>query len=196
MRWQSVCPAAPASVITLQGTRNKACDTFHAQTAHLVRELHPTAVVTSDSDTYASLLVLSANTRAVMTPAQAWGDAYQRYLASLRSTGIKVGSVIDTPRNSSNPIDCLARASRRPVRDTDRRGPWVRRRRWSPRWPRARAELGGVPTLDLNGDLCDASTCKVVANGTYVYVDVDHLYRAFVLTEVPKVETFITQVMR
>ncbi len=53
-----------------------------------------------------------------------------------------------------------------------------------------------MPTLDVNGDLCDASSCKVVANGTYVYVDTDHLYRAFVLTEVPKVETFITQVMR
>ena len=61
---------------------------------------------------------------------------------------------------------------------------------------RARAELGGVPTLDVNGDLCDTSNCKVVANGTYVYVDTDHLYRTFVLTEVPKVETFITEVMR
>ena len=48
----------------------------------------------------------------------------------------------------------------------------------------------------MNGDICDASNCKVVANGTYVYVDVDHLYRAFVLTEVPEVETFITEVMR
>ena len=195
VRWQSVCPAAPTPVITLQGPRNKDCDTFHAQTARLIQELRPTAVVTSDSATYSTLLVLSASARAVTTPAQAWGDAYQRYLASLRSMGIKVGSVVDTPRNASNPIDCLADhpAARCATPVSRALGPQAR---VADALVRARANLGGVPTLDVNSDLCDTSNCRVVANGTYVYVDVDHLYRAFVLTEVPRVETLITQVMR
>ena len=116
-------------MITLQAARNKACDTFHTPKDHLVQELRPTAVVTSDSATVRNLLVLSASTRTAMTPAQAWGNAYQRYLASLRTMGIKVGSVVDTPRNGSNPINCLADHPADRCATPVSTAPWVRRRR-------------------------------------------------------------------
>ena len=195
VRWQSVCPAAPAPVITLQGPRNKACDTFHAQTARLVEELRPTAVVTSDSATYASLPRPVGEDEGRDHAGPGVGRCLPA-LPRLPPIDGHQGGLGDRHAPQQLQSDRLpGRASRRPLRDPVSRA-------LGPQAPvvaalaRARAELGGVPTLDLNGDLCDASTCKVEANGTYVYVDVDHLYRAFVLTEVPKVETFITQVMR
>ncbi len=195
VRWQSVCPATPIPVITLQGPLNRTCDAFHAQTARLIEELHPVAVVTSESDSYASLVFRPPGSNRLEPTAQMWADAYQRYLASLRAKGIKVGSVFDTPRNASNPIDCLARhpADQCTTPVSQALGPEAP---LADALAGVRAKLGGVPTLDVNDDICDASTCKVVANGTYVYVDIDHLYRAFVLTEVPKVETFFTQLTR
>ncbi len=123
VRWQSICPATPIPVVTLQDVRNKTCDTFHTQTARLIQELRPSAVVTSGSATYASLLVLAPSTRAVMTPAQVWGGAYQRYLASLRSMGIKVGSVIDTPAQCVQSHRLPGRPSCEPVHHAGVAGP-------------------------------------------------------------------------
>ncbi len=195
VRWTSVCPATPIPVVSLQGPRSTTCDTYHDQTARLIRDLHPTAVVTSDTYAAWPLLIVPSSVKGEAEHAQHWAQAYEDHLASLRARGIKVGSVVDTPRNPTNPLDCLARhaADRCTTPRSEALGPL---QPVADAMAAARARLGSVPTLDINHDLCDATTCKVVANGAYVYVDRDHLYRGFVLTEVPAVEAFIGQLLR
>jgi peptidoglycan/LPS O-acetylase OafA/YrhL len=193
VRWHSLCPATPLPIVTLQDVRSTACDRFHRDTASLIDQLHPTAVVTSESNWAWSLLILPGLS-SEPDRAGAWGQAYGQFLRSLRGSGIAVGSVVDTPRIPTSPVDCLAEhpAVRCQV-------PW--RTALGPQHDVAvdqasvRRQIGHVPVLDVNGDLCSATTCRVVANGTDVYVDTDHLYRGFVLTEVPKVEALLTQLV-
>jgi peptidoglycan/LPS O-acetylase OafA/YrhL len=195
VRWESVCPAFPIPINTLQGVRSTACDRYRAQTAKLIDRLHPTAVVLSQSDFVWDLLIVPRAENSEDARAAIWGDAYDSYLASLRAKGIKLGAVVDTPRMTVNPVDCLVKHTAARC-STPRTLALGRQRPMAVAEADARARLRSVPTLDINSTLCDATTCHAEANGTYVYVDLDHLYRGFVLTEVPVVESFIRQVMR
>jgi SGNH domain (fused to AT3 domains) len=194
VRWRSICPPVPIAINTLQGVRSTECDKFHAGTESLIRHLHPNAVVLAQSDYIWDLLIVPPEMRSETDRVEIWGAAYESYLITLRSRGIAVGAVVDTPRMQRNPIDCLAEkpADRCGTPKTVALGP---QRPMAEAEVAARSHLGLVPTLDINGALCGATTCGVMANGTYVYVDDDHLYRGFVLTEVPVVESFIRQMM-
>jgi peptidoglycan/LPS O-acetylase OafA/YrhL len=196
VRWHSICPAIPVSMLSLQGTPSHDCDRFHADTASLIRQLRPTAVVVSQSDYIWDLLVLPRK-ESEADRARTWGERYRDYLESLRTAGIRIGAVVDTPRMQQDAVTCLAEhthdaaACATPVAQA--LGPQAP---MAAAGAQARREVGHVPTLDINGTLCRSGQCQAVANGTYVYVDFDHLYRGFVLTEVPAVETFLRDLLR
>jgi peptidoglycan/LPS O-acetylase OafA/YrhL len=191
VRWRSTCPGFGARVVKLDGTgEDHGCNAYRAETDALIDQWKPVAVISATSDDYGLLVIgdqpnLNQGQRDVL-----WRDAYRSWVTSLQSRGIAVGTIVDTPRMPSDPLDCIADkgidACAAPADQALGAGAGYRDGERA-----VREELGGVAELDVNGVLCDDRTCPVVVGGTYVYVDVDHLYEGFVLSQLGAVDAFV-----
>jgi peptidoglycan/LPS O-acetylase OafA/YrhL len=195
LRWRSVCTAFDIRTVKVDGSgRDLGCEAYRLQTAALIDELQPDAVVTANSDDY-GLLVIDGDTPIDQPTRNAlWRSAYRDFVEAMQRDGIPIGSVVDTPRMPSNPLDCVAakgvEACAAPAAQARDVG-----KDYSDAERSVRDEVGGVAVLDINPVLCDDQVCPVVLGGTYVYTDLDHLYEPFVLQQVPAVEAFFDEML-
>jgi peptidoglycan/LPS O-acetylase OafA/YrhL len=196
IRWRSVCTAFPIRTVVIGGNGGEdlGCPAYRQQTAALIDDLRPDAIVTANSDDY-GLLVIDGDAPINQERRTAvWRAAYQEFVGSMQRDGFRVGSVVDTPRMPSDPLDCVAEkgvaACAAPAEQARNIG-----RDYSDAERSVRDELGGVAVLDINPVLCDDQVCPVVLGGTYVYTDLDHLYEPFVLQQVPAVEEFFDDLL-
>jgi hypothetical protein len=97
----------------------------------------------------------------------------------LADRGIPVVAIRDTPRWSSNPLDCLSENAARPEQCYVARGDTLNAGdptiAISPR-------PSGVAFVDFSDILCRAAKCPAVIGNVTVYMDDDHLTSSFVRT--------------
>ena len=196
LRWRSLCPAFEVKTAKIDGSgEDIECQAYRRATAALVDELAPDAIITANSDDYALLVIGDQPGLAPGDRGRLWRDAYEDYLEQARASGIPIGSVVDTPRMPSDPLDCVAEkgidACAAPSGPALTYG-----QEYTDAERGAREVVGDVPVLDVNADLCDDQVCPVALQGTYVYTDLDHLYEGYVLTQVPAVERFFDELLR
>ena len=195
-RWYARCPVIPVPIKDNGGSGPApGCVQSREETARVIRDQHPAALVISDSTEYDKMILTDRPETAGRDKVEIWGDAYRTYVSGLEAAGIKVGSTVDTPRRYQDPITCLGSHPNPDQCATSRDaafalgGPYIEAER------AARESLPPMPTLDINGDLCDATTCPAVIDGTYVYADAGHLSQDYTMTKVPQVSAFLRQLV-
>ena len=53
--------------------------------------------------------------------------------------------------------------------------------------------VGDIAAFDVTHDICPALTCPAEQHGDPVFIDRSHLSKAFTLSVVPRIETFLRQ---
>lgn len=192
-RWHGRCPSIPVRVPGSTGSTDEdpTCVSYRAENDTLIDELHPDAVIVSNSSFYT---ILSDHKMDPTERRQVWQDGEQAYMEKLKAKGARIGRIVSTPQLPSDPIDCLAEKTDDqcampkdeslrfvvPFFEAEKRG--------------ADAVDPNIPVFDLTNELCPDDTCPVVIDGTVVYSDAGHLNQAFTMTKVPEIVTFLKQV--
>lgn len=195
VRWRSVCPAFPVNTILFGGGSgvDHECAAFRDDTDRLIDEIRPDAVIIATSNDYGYLVVNDEAATVKLGRAELWEQAYDSFVGSLRDRGMAVGSIVDTPRNGSDPLDCIA--ERGPDGCATPRADALTGHEYTEAEAAVRARRGDIAVLDLTEDLCNSTHCPVVIDGQYVYTDFDHLYAPFTMTLAPRIEELVDQLL-
>lgn len=176
VRWLGWCPAIPVEVDEYFGIDHEGCIRFREDTASLVDELHPDAVVLVDSVGYESH-VLDGRGNLVEDPdeqAAVWSRAFRDHVEELRRL-TRVATVSGTPVLPTDPTACIAEHDALEPCTPSRSEALRSGNRLRAAEQRVLAEMGDVRSLDITHDLCDESSCRLAIDGTITYVDQSHL---------------------
>ena len=116
-------------------------------------------------------LIIATNLRNYIPDVAEIGSAWNKTLDSFRRSGAKIAYLRDTPAADFDVPECIA----------DSLDDWSRCAFPAPTFTEpivtgvAAGRIKDVTILDLNGYLCDGSTCPAVRNGTLLYRDNAHL---------------------
>lgn len=116
-------------------------------------------------------LIIATNLRNYIPEVDEIGAAWNKTLDSFRRSGAEIAYLRDTPAADFDIPECVA----------DSLDDWSRCAFPAPTFTEpivtgvAAGKIDDVKILDLNGYLCDGSTCPVVRNGTLLYRDNAHL---------------------
>ena len=194
VRWAPSCPAVP--VLTKgkgMDIPDPKCQAFRDDTATLVTELKPDAVVVSNSNEYKGSIIPGQAIAPDGTNVEIWAAGYRELMTSLQAEGVKVAGIVDTPLQAQDPIDCLASKDAADCA-TSKTDAFVGQKSFMQAEADVRKDLG-IKSLDINGTLCPDTTCPVVIDGIYVYADPAHLYSGFVVTRSDQVTGFLNSLL-
>jgi peptidoglycan/LPS O-acetylase OafA/YrhL len=192
--WEERCPAMPIPISTKtnQDAVEPACVTYRQHLATLLTELHPDAVVVSQTESMTQSVVMGGiATKARLD--QLWEKTYERYLTSLQADGYRVGRIVGTPQLSADPIECLAGKGSSSTCDLSVSQEYALTSDYMKAEAQAADRVGHVLPFDVTHDICPGLICPAELHGDPVFIDRSHLSKAFTLSVVPRIETFLQQ---
>ena len=189
-RWRGRCPAIAVPVEAVGVTVvDPACTTFQRDTQTLIDQLHPQAVVVSESSGYSRLILVPSGATDAPSKLDYWRQTYEQHLRTLRAKGIKVGGVVDTPGVPGDPDECAAQKGAArcaiPVSVAMGTSPYRQVEQ------AAHDKVGGIPALDVNDLLCGKTSCPVKAGSLFVYDNDGHVSQQKIVTFVPQVRSYL-----
>jgi peptidoglycan/LPS O-acetylase OafA/YrhL len=192
--WQERCPAMPIPISTPTNDEvvDSSCVTYRGHLADLLGELHPDAVVVSQTDSMTQSVVMSGQ-KSNSRRAQLWEKTYEQYLTSLRQQGYRVGRVVATPQLPVDPVECLARTSSPSTCNLSVPSEYALSKVYMHAEAQAASHVGHVLSFDVNHAICPGLTCPAQLKGDPVFIDRSHLSKVFTLSFVPRIETFLHQ---
>ena len=187
------CPSMDVFIAKTGGrTASSTCLAFRRQTRALIDAVAPDLVIVANTR-YSDRTLRSAG-GGLLDPDDAddvTAAALTRYARELTGDGITVAVIQDNPSMKVDPIECLAKE-----RSADECSPAA-----SDVLPALERHLrleqqamqsGGVRAFfDTSELMCDDDRCWVQRDGTLVFSDPNHLFRTFVLEQVPRLREFL-----
>jgi peptidoglycan/LPS O-acetylase OafA/YrhL len=193
-RWRGRCPAiaVPVEAVGLTVVDN-ACTTFQRDTQTLIGQLHPRAVVVSESSGYGRLIIVPSGPSDAASRLAYWRHTYEQYLRTLVAKRIRVGGVVDTPGVPGDPDECAAQkgAARCAIPARVAMGTDAFRQAEQA----ARDQVGGLPALDVNSLLCGNTSCPVKEGSLFVYDNDGHVSQQKIVTFVPQVRSYLQRLL-
>jgi peptidoglycan/LPS O-acetylase OafA/YrhL len=194
VRQRSLCPAIPVQTM-FSGLENLLCTEYRDQTARLISEVNPDAVIISQFRGYLGKII-EANAIVPDTNAQVslWKNAFHQYLVELRQKRIHIGVVLDNPHLPEDPILCLARTKNSgsctyPL-DLDRT------RLIQSAEKNVLTQFYDIPTLEVTSSICSDGVCAVYKDDLYTMFDTNHLTEQFTLTQTSNIRSFFTNILQ
>lgn len=186
------CPVVHVDVRQARDKNRDRCGAWRSELIPLLKRLSPELVVASNASSYPKLgWIVGEGGRRLTFEEQvaAWQVGVESAVTQLRSAGMRVLWILDTPRlREGDNMECLER-----TRDPDECA--VPREAVLAFTAGARgAELAAFERLgrDLAVDpvpwLCDETSCPMIKSGTIVYRDINHLTASFARVLAPRLE--------
>ena len=161
------------------------CVEFQQESAELVGELRPTAVVLSDAT--------ASRSRSFPGGPSAWGSALESQLDDFARQGIRVGVVVDNPL-SNDPILCVARGHSEDFCTPSRDDAYRELDRYSQALGPVAEDLeASVPVLDVNDRVCTDTTCRIRDGDTWIFGSFEHFTGDFTQAQGDRVRAFLDQ---
>jgi peptidoglycan/LPS O-acetylase OafA/YrhL len=194
VRWKPACPAIDVQIPKLGDKDDVGCQRYRKDTSALVRDLRPRLIVLSNSNGYLDRIAVGGNHIPKPQQAEVWGDALAEALRSMPNS--KLGVVQDNPRLDYDPVVCAGRLGFTVERCTPSRDEAMQGIASLREEQAVVLEANPqVATFDFIDDLCEDTTCRIVAGGTYTFADNSHLSRAWTLQQVPEVRLFLEEAL-
>lgn len=169
------------------------CAEWRTRSIEEIRRLQPDLVIVSQFS--------SAHIRGPWTAAgvyavtyEEWAAGLRRSLERLRTAGVPVLVLRDSPSPRKNIGNCIARSRWRGISDENCNT--LRANALDPRISPLESEVAtsvGARFADLSTELCDSNVCPGVKSGTLVYRDANHLTTAFAARQVPVLRAVLAE---
>ncbi len=160
------------------------CAEFQQESAELVSELHPTAVVLSDAT--------ASRNRSFPDGPSVWSSALESQIHDLARQGIRVGVVVDNPL-SNDPILCVARGHSEDFCTPTRDDAYRELDRYSQAVEPLAEDEVSVPVLDVNDRVCTDTTCRIRDGDTWIFGSFEHFTGDFTQAQGDRVRAFLDQ---
>jgi peptidoglycan/LPS O-acetylase OafA/YrhL len=195
MRTFGGCPATEAPVAR-EGTHEvrDGCAERRAETAQLLDELHPDAVIVSHTDYMGWILDDGGVPGSPNDQREQWNVALRDFAHDLGQRGIPLGLILDVPAMEHDPIECLAKGRSREECGVDQQALDELAQR-SAGEQQALAAAGHGVAFDPVPLLCSDDVCPIRQDGILEYNDPDHLTRAFSRHLAPQIQPFIESLL-
>jgi peptidoglycan/LPS O-acetylase OafA/YrhL len=195
-RWKGACPSMPVTNRVWGDTATAQCWSYREDTATLLRDLQPDAVVISNSYLYGDRLATAeGDLLDDVGAAAAWHDAFVAHVEAVRSeTSAPVGRISDSPDMVDDPLACLSRPGnsiegcRVPRDEALAFGAGLRAAE-----DRASGELGDLPTLQTVDPICDDHWCQPRQGDLYVFVDPNHLSKEWTRSQADHIDALFAE---
>jgi peptidoglycan/LPS O-acetylase OafA/YrhL len=180
---RNACPAADVPAFDSRfGAYEQQCSHWRSQVLDRILALHPSLVIMGSRARYwksvdGGLQPLSYGD---------WRDGTAHTFERLRSEGVPVLLLGDTPRPGFDVPNCLARVAWKGSGHCD---PFLRSKSLNDSVflaeQEAARQFSGVTVLDLAGQICHGAYCDIIRNGMILYRDNDHLTGTFARSLTP-----------
>jgi peptidoglycan/LPS O-acetylase OafA/YrhL len=197
---KNACPAIGVITASTRGVpTTEACKQFRIDTLTLIKETKPDIVVLAQAEGYLGR-IRAADGAEVSQDAQlkAWEAAYSQWIADVRPHTGAIGFIIDNPRFPSDPNECLISTDDPSECAVPRADVLIATEPLQESSERARSGLDEdeFVTFSTTDVICDEDFCSVFADGLPIYRDFNHLSSEWTLTQVPRLEEFLSSLVQ